>query len=397
MAVAVLLGFALFLGKVSQKLNFPSVIGQITAGFLLGPSFFGHFGPNYFEWIFVSFDSEGDLLSLFYYLGLIFLMMNAGLSIPRIDSIKEARTSISLIVGALTIPFCIAFITADSISNDLDPSSSAFKIVIACAASVTSVPVLSGIFIDLGIISRNFARNVLAAAALQDIILWIIFSWAISLQTSLMAQAPMIDYFFTFTTTLLFVLITLIIIPGVLRQLRRKFEVNLLDFESVGYSMLLTLSIVVLANLLNVSIVLGALVAGMAIAKVGGNQVNNVKENILNFSRNFFIPIYFALVGLRIDFSSSINIALVLEMLLLTSVIKISSVALFARGTVGDWKAALDYGVAMNARGGPGIVLASLAFEARIIDSDLFIALVLISLITSVIAGFWLRLRIHYI
>jgi Kef-type K+ transport system membrane component KefB len=54
---------------------------------------------------------------------------------------------------------------------------------------------------------------------------------------------------------------------------------------------------------------------------------------------------------------------------------------------------ALDYGISMNARGGPGIVLASLAFDAKIIDSALFTTFVLISLVTSAIAGLWLRLR----
>ena len=59
------------------------------------------------------------------------------------------------------------------------------------------------------------------------------------------------------------------------------------------------------------------------------------------------------------------------------------------------WKHALDFGIVMNARGGPGIVLASLAYTAKIIDEYLFVALVMTSILTSMIAGMWLRKRIE--
>jgi Kef-type K+ transport system membrane component KefB len=157
--------------------------------------------------------------------------------------------------------------------------------------------------------------------------------------------------------------------------------------------MLITLSIIVLANFLDVGVVLGALVAGIALTKTVGERVGIVKESVVKFSNSFFIPIYFALVGLRIDLTSLLNPLLIIEILCLTSIIKIGSVAILARLTFTNWKVALDYGVSMNARGGPGIVLASLAYEANIIDSTLFTTFILISLITSAIAGVWLRIR----
>jgi Kef-type K+ transport system membrane component KefB len=157
--------------------------------------------------------------------------------------------------------------------------------------------------------------------------------------------------------------------------------------------MLITLSIIVLANLLDISIVLGALVAGMALVRAGGNRMDFVKDSISSFSHSFLIPIYFALVGLHIDLSSSISLLLIIEVLILTSIIKIASVAIVAKLTFKSWIVALDYGISMNARGGPGIILASLAFEAKIIDSALFTTFVFISLITSAIAGLWLRWR----
>ena len=381
------------LGKVFQKLYLPSVFGEIVAGLLLGPSIFGHYFSKNYEWVFIDFDPEGKLLSLFYYLGLIFLMLTAGFSIPQIRSFTMVRNSIGLILGALPIPFFIAFITADSIPNDLTPNATAFKIVVACAASVTSIPVLSRIFIELGLISRDFATNVLTAAAFQDLILWTVLSWAISLQSSQLSNAPINQYLSTIAMTSLFLLISVVLLPRIFKHLNGIQRVNFSDSNLVGYSMLITLSIIVLANLLDVSVVLGALVAGITLIRSGGKRVDFVKDSVVRFSHSFLIPIYFALVGLRIDLSNLISPLLVIEVLFLTSIIKIGSVALLARFTFTNWKVALDYGISMNARGGPGIVLASLAFDAKIIDSALFTTFVLISLVTSAIAGLWLRLR----
>lgn len=157
-ALCLLLSCALVLSKIFQKLYLPSVFGEISAGLLLGPSLFGHYFPTNFEWVFIDFDPEGQLLSIFYYLGLIFLMLTAGFSIPRIKSFRLVYRPIGLILGALPTPFIIAFITADKIPNNLMPNETAFKIVVACAASVTSIPVLSRIFMELGLISRTLLR-----------------------------------------------------------------------------------------------------------------------------------------------------------------------------------------------------------------------------------------------
>jgi Kef-type K+ transport system membrane component KefB len=182
-------------------------------------------------------------------------------------------------------------------------------------------------------------------------------------------------------------------LPRVFKQLSRTLRLNFSDSNLVGYSIIITLSIIVLANFLGISIVLGALVAGMALVRAGGNRMDFVRNSISSFSHSFLIPIYFALVGLRIELSSTISLALMLQVLILTSTIKIVSVAIVARLTFKRWTVALDYGISMNARGGPGIILASLAFEAKIIDSALFTTFVFVSLMTSATAGLWLRWR----
>ena len=79
--------------------------------------------------------------------------------------------------------------------------------------------------------------------------------------------------------------------------------------------------------------------------------------------------------------------------LLLSSFVKVSSVALFVKFSNIPWRDAFDYGVSMNARGGPGIVLASIGLASSIIDGELYVALIFTSIATSVIAGIWLNFK----
>jgi Kef-type K+ transport system membrane component KefB len=57
-----------------------------------------------------------------------------------------------------------------------------------------------------------------------------------------------------------------------------------------------------------------------------------------------------------------------------------------------DWLSSFNLGVAMNTRGGPGIVLATIAFDLGIINEAFFSTLVLIAIVTSIAAGYWLRI-----
>jgi len=106
------------------------------------------------------------------------------------------------------------------------------------------------------------------------------------------------------------------------------------------------------------------------------------------------VPIYFALVGLQLDLAHQFDGTLTLLFLVTSTAIKLASCTIAARTAGVDWAKAFDYGVAMNTRGGPGIVLASVAYAAGIIDEHFFTALVVASILTSLATGLWLRWRL---
>ena len=394
LSLVLLLSFALSAGHVFNILRLPRVVGEICAGLLLGPSFLGFFAPELHEWIFNGFAEQRKLLSVFYWLGLILLMFSAGFELPAKTDKSDRTLILCLFLGGISLPFLSGFLLAPLIQNKMASNNISFSLVIAIASAVTSIPVLSRIFIDLDMVSSRFAKVILTVAAFQDIVLWVVLSVALAIQRGAgNGSDPVSDQLKIVLGTVFFVLLTIYVVPSILRLSGRVVITPAHESSLIGYTLLVCLVLVTVASVFKVNIVFGALLAGVVIGRFGGARMVDVKQNILSISIWFFVPIYFSLVGLQINLPHSFNPALLLKIVVLTSLIKLTSVTLFAKLALSSWARSFDYGVAMNARGGPGIVLASLAYTAKIIDEELFLVLVLVSIITSMFAGVWLRYR----
>ena len=112
---------------------------------------------------------------------------------------------------------------------------------------------------------------------------------------------------------------------------------------------------------------------------------------IRNFSFAFFIPVYFAIVGLRLNLLRDFDPIFFVGFLAFACAIKSASVYAGARLAGELRSSARNLAVAMNARGGPGIVLASVAYDARIINEHFYASLVMLAIVTSLLAGAWLQ------
>jgi Kef-type K+ transport system membrane component KefB len=396
LSLVLLLSTALAVGHIFHHFNLPRVIGEILAGIILGPSFFGFISPEMFNWVFNGFDDQSKLLSVFYWLGLILLMFSAGFDLPEKVEKGDGVLLISLFLGGLTLPLAAGFFIANVIPNAMNANEIAFTIVIAVASAVTSIPVLSRIFIDLDMISSRFAKMILTAAAAQDLVLWVILSIALAIQIeSTSSLIPVTGHIKIIINTIFFVIFSIYMGPIILRLSNSLLKNKNYQLPLMGYTLLTCLVLATFASMLGVNVVFAALLAGVVIGQFSGDRMSLVKQNIKSFSIWFFVPIYFALVGQKLNLLHNLDLYLLLKVLLLTSLIKIIGVTLFSNFVLNSWKQSFDYGVAMNARGGPGIVLASLAYAAKIIGDELFLVLVLVSIITSLISGIWIRFRRH--
>jgi len=131
------------------------------------------------------------------------------------------------------------------------------------------------------------------------------------------------------------------------------------------------------------------------VATAPGQREADAREELSHVSLGFFIPAYFAIVGLQLDLIGGFDLVFFLGFLAFACIAKAVSVFAAARLAGESPSSAVNLAVALNARGGPGIVLASTAYAADIVDQRFYACLVMLSVVTSLMAGTWLERTIR--
>jgi Kef-type K+ transport system membrane component KefB len=158
----------------------------------------------------------------------------------------------------------------------------------------------------------------------------------------------------------------------------------------VAYLVAILLAFSAIAAVFDVSLVFAAFLAGFGVA-TDREFFTEALQSVGSFSFSVFIPIYFLIVGYRLDLWKSFSLTILAVFLVLGCAIKLLSVGLGAKLAGFAGLDVINLAVATNARGGPGIVLASVAYDAGIVNAFGYTALVLLAVITSQAAGAWLE------
>lgn len=391
--IVLLLFFSHTFGYLFKRFKLPRVIGEIMGGLLLGPTVLGFFAADAYHWLFSAFEAEGKLISLIYWIGLVLLMFVSGFEIQKSLNREDRKIILVLTLGSTIVPFVAGWLAP--VLYDFSPyigsknNMLALQLVIAIAMAVTSIPVISKIFIDLKITDTPFAKIVLSTATIHDVLLWVALAVATGLVSSKALSVASILY--TVLITILFFSISLIVIPKLIHFLNRS-RWNLLLKSSVGgYILFVCFLFAAIASILEVNIVFGALLAGIVIGIVKDKRFEAEKSHIKEISLAFFTPLYFGIVGLKLDLVHHFDLTFFLYLLLLTTIFQLIATFLSAKMIKIDWLSSFNLSVAMITKGGPGIVLATVAFELGIINETFFVTLVLIAIVTSLIAGTWFK------
>ena len=396
LAVATLLGAAHFMGYLFHRFGMPRVVGEIIGGLLVGQSGLGVLFPEVKAWIFDGFPGETKLLSPLYWIGLILLMFTSGFSMEKKVDPDDRRLFLALTLGTTAIPFIAGialthFIDVATIMGTAN-NTTALSLVVAIAMAVTSIPVISRIFIDLGIDNTRFARVVLSTAVAHDIVLWV----ALAVATGLVGASNLstLGIGLIILKTLLFFSLSFIGGPWLISALTRN-RFNLVKKASpIGWVLVICFLLVALASLLEVNVVFGALVAGMLFGHAHDSEIDKVRSRIMDFALAFFVPFYFSTVGFKLNLISDLQVIWTISFILACTICQLLASIISARAVGRGWVAAFNLGVAMNTRGGPGIVLATVALEIGIINVPFYTTLVLLSVFTSLAAGSWFRYQL---
>ena len=386
-----LAGLAQLLGYFFVRLRQPKVVGEIFAGIVLGPALLGRL-PLIRD-LLVDGKHEAHILDFVYWLGLLLLMFLSGAETRQLFTRDERREVGWLTIVGTGMPFLLALLLGPWLIKPslAGPNGNRVSliIVLAVGVAVTSVPVVSKIFADLKILHTRFARLVLGVAVLEDIVLWL----ALAVATAVAGKAALNPRAMSYhlLTTVAFFVLGLTIVPRMVKRINKSRFNVMAQHSPIGYAIAVLLLYCVVAGALGVSLVFAAFLAGFAVVHKKRRLFADALDAIGKVSFAFFIPVYFAIVGLKLDLVHGLSLWMLAAFLVGSCVVKVLSVSLAARFAGFRGLDLLNLAVTTNARGGPGIVLASVAFEAGIISATFYTTLVLAAVLTSQVAGAWLE------
>src|SRR5215467_4711598 len=174
----VIVGAARLFGWMARRVGQPRVIGEIVAGLVLGPSLFGALAPETFNYVFKSTDAV--TVSIISQLGLIFLMLQVGMEF-EFGVLKERRSRAAALfvsIAGIAAPFALGALIGYVSAPVLAPRSAAIGYILFCgvALSITAMPVLGRIMIELDLTRTRVGTMTISAAAVNDVVGWLLLA-----------------------------------------------------------------------------------------------------------------------------------------------------------------------------------------------------------------------------
>jgi Kef-type K+ transport system membrane component KefB/nucleotide-binding universal stress UspA family protein len=396
--LAVLLCVARVLGEILRKLGQPPVVGELAAGVVLGPSVFGALWPELHRWVFPPSQAQSDLLSVVSWIGVLFLLVVTGLE-TDLDLIRrKGRSALLVSLGGIIVPFgtgiLFGWMAPDRYLVQADQRL-VFSLFMAVAMSISAVPVIAKVLLDMKLIRRDIGQLTLAAGMTDDTIGWILLSVVASLAT----RGEVDPWTVTRSVVVAVLLVGLGLTVG-----RRAIGwiVGLVDRHVGGGDAQLSLLIVLafgaaaFTHEMGVEAVLGAFVIGILFGQAPRfrRDVGHVLESV---TAGFVAPIFFAAAGLKVNLLRLAEPEIALMGLV---VLAIACVGKFAGAYVGAGAAGIPHwgrlalGSAMNARGAMEIVVATVGLGLGVLTIEMYSIVVMVAIVTSLMAPPLLRLTL---
>jgi Kef-type K+ transport system membrane component KefB len=389
LGIGTLLAFARALGEAAKRFRQPSIVGEILAGVLLGPTVLGAVAP---EWTGYLFPSKGPNALAFHgltTLAIALFLLVAGMEVDLSTMWRQGKAALMVGAAGVLFPFSLGFSAAwfapRSLLADQGSDPLIFALFIAVALSITALPVIVRILMDLNLYRSELGMTIVAAAVFDDIAGWIVFAIILGMMGA--SSGAGLGIVATIFLTLGFALFMLTAGRWLIHRILGWLLAHTTWRGAVlGFSLSLGLFGAAFTEWLGIHAIFGSFLMGVAIGD-SPHLKEQTRSAISQFIGFIFAPLFFASIGLRVDFTAHFNWLLVLLMLAVILIGKIPGCALGARVSGLPWRESWAIGFGMMAKGTMGIILGLLALEKRVISETLFVAIVVTSLITSMMSG----------
>lgn len=381
------------LGELFRKWNQPALTAELLVGIVLGPTILGRFVPGLHEAIFPADAIQQTMLETIAWIGILFMLLETGLEIDFSVAWRQRGNAFTIALSDVFIPMILAFGLCVFLPNRYlvhTDQRLIFALFMATILTISDMPLTARTLHDLNLLKADVGFLIMSALAVNDIIGWVLFTIILGLFTQ--AQPQMGSMIIIFVATIGFAALAL--------AAGRRLSWKSLDLlkrtgapepaTSLTFAVLLGLLFGAITQKLGIHALFGFFIAGVVMGEAK-NMSEDTRVVISQMVYAIFVPIFFANIGLKIDFAANFN------MFLAAFLIVIGVVGRYLGAWIGVGVTKVPHAnrhlisIAHTPGGMMAIVVALLAFESRMITGEVFIAVVLSSVVSSIVVGPWMR------
>jgi Kef-type K+ transport system membrane component KefB len=378
---------ARFFGWMFRKIGQPTVIGEIIAGIVLGPSLLGMYFPEFSTALF-PVDSLGNLQFLSQ-IGLILFMFVIGMELDLKVLKNKANDAVVISHASIVIPFALGVGLAYYIYYRFAPVGVeflSFSLFMGIAMSITAFPVLARIVQERGIHKTRLGTIVITCAAADDITAWCLLAAVIAI----VKAGSFVSSLYVIGMAVAYVLLMLFVVKPFLKRIGDLYGSKSKLNKPVVAIFFLTLIIsAYTTEVIGIHALFGAFMTGAImpdIAKFRAIFIDKVEDVAVIL----LLPLFFVFTGLRtqIGLINDPFLWKVTGCIIGVAVVgKFVGSALAAKFVGQNWRDSLTIGALMNTRGLMELVVLNIGYDLGVLTSEVFTMMVIMALVTTFMTG----------
>ncbi len=391
--VFLLLALSRGLGELLRRWNQPTITAEILVGVLLGPTLLGRFLPGLYAAVFPQDVVQQNMLETVAWFGIFFFLLKTGLEMDFSSAWRQRGDATIITVSDVVVPMVLAFALSLLLPRHYmghPDQKLLFCLFIATIMTISALPVTARILQDLNLYKTDMGFLIMCALSLNDIIGWVIFTLVLGLVTQTGMNAG--KTLFILISTLVFTVLCLGAGRHATDWTIRKIQAKKMPEPGSSLTFVCLLGLLCGAVTLKIGIhaLFGFFLAGIMAGE--SQALSERSRNVISqMVHAIFVPLFFATIGLKIDFFKNFDLLLVAFMLIVGTAGRFIGAWLGVRMTKQAKANRLLIAIAHTPGGEMQIVVSILALEYGLIAESVFVAIVFGAVASSALLGPWMN------
>lgn len=395
--VLILLTLARSAGELLRRWGHAPIVGEILVGVLLGPTLLGRAAPELQQLLFPEDPIQQSMLDVVSWFGVLFLLLETGLEVDVTAAWRQRGPALRIGVIGVLVPLIVGTVLCFMLPDRylIDPDERfIFALFLGTTMAISAMVIIARVLNDLDLVKSDLGLVTLCGYAVNDILAWVIFSLVVGAATQ--ASLDLMAVLLLLASTVAFTVLSLTAGLRYVDVAISRLHSGLPDSPGAILTFVCCLGLAcgALTQWLGLTALFGFFLAGIMAGEAQA-LTERTRNIITQMVHAIFVPLYFAGLGLRLDFLGNFDLFLVLFVTVVSITVKFAGAWLGALGKEISPEDRLSIGIAFTPSGVTGIVVAGVALEYHIISTPVFVAIVFSAIASALLVAPWLSWSIR--